>query len=291
MSEGGRILGVLEIPKELAQFLIFVSIIVSIIGFGSIRKLHEPSFLKYHECALDIVQELRNKKTIDDIQNQKMKNVIGSELTMCDYKENKKECIEGLHRTAFKLAEIASGKSIAYDLERAGIEKITDADSKLLVKFIKEANNSIKMIGISGHVLLEQESEVKPILREKTARQVEIKMLALDPKCDYVKEIAKFDAESETSIKSEIETGLAKFSMIPGVKIRTYCQLMTWGALFIDNQKAIIMHCVPSKKKTCFLYLRDSEVSIFKSYKNTFEKIWNEGKAIKKTNSNQDFSN
>lgn len=273
---------ILEIPKELAQFLIWISTIVLIVGFGSIWKLYKPRFMKYHSCSINIVQELKKKNKIDDAQTQKMKDVIGSELTTCDSKENKKECLDGLYRAAFKLAEIASGKSVTHDLERVGIEKIADADSELLVKFIKEANHSIKMIGISGHVLLEQESVVKPILREKIARQVEIKILGLDPECDYVKEIAKFDAESETSIRNEIKTGLSKFTMITGLEIRTYCQAMTWGALFIDNQRAIVMHFVPSRKKTCFLYLKDGEVSIFKSYKNRFEKIWDGGKTIKK---------
>jgi len=99
-------------------------------------------------------------------------------------------------------------------------------------------------------------------------------MLFLDPMCKYVEKIAMCDAETEKSIKSEIETGLIKFSLVKGVEIRTYCEFLTWGGIFIDDQRAIIMHFVPSVKKTCFLWLRDGEISIFKSYRNKFEEIW-----------------
>ena len=191
--------------------------------------MHRPFFLKYPDCALDLVTELREKQRLDEKQAKNMQSLIDKDFAECDSAEKKLECNEILHRVSFKLAEITSRKSITSDLEDIGIIRVEKADAVLLSDFIRDANHSIKMVGISGHVLLEEESIVKPILREKIASQVEVKIMCLDPKCKYIAKFAKNDVESLTSIREEIKTGLAKFSTISGIIIGVYCQYIPWG--------------------------------------------------------------
>ncbi|HEY9206737.1 MAG TPA: 5'-methylthioadenosine/S-adenosylhomocysteine nucleosidase [Candidatus Methanoperedens sp.] len=163
------------------------------------------------------------------------------------------------------------------ELSSAGIIKVTEANPAFLPDFIKSANNSIKMIGISGHVLIEEESKVKPLLTRKISKQIEIKLLCLDPNCDYVKQVAMLDSETEKSIKFEILACLEKFSTVSGMKIRTYCEPLSWGGIFVDDKRAIIMHFIPNNKKSKFLYLKDGDLSIYKSYNKTFERLWDSG--------------
>jgi len=133
---------------------------VLIIAYGAREAAIADSLIKSekYNVNLYIVDKQRNPFNAKIAK----KHLVIPDLNIkkaCEFaKENKNECIEGLYRAAYKLAEIAAGKlTMQYWLERVGIEKVTDADPDLLVEFIKEANNTIKMIGVSGHVLLEQD--------------------------------------------------------------------------------------------------------------------------------------
>ena len=108
--EGG-VLGPLEITKQDAKHILFVSNIVnggiSITVLAAIWKLREPKFLRYQQSALSIVEILRKEQLIDNKKERKMLDTISRNLTPCTDPARRNECEEGLIRVSVDLAKIA----------------------------------------------------------------------------------------------------------------------------------------------------------------------------------------
>jgi len=110
IPEGG-LLGPLEITKENAKHVLFVSNIVNggigIAALVWVWKLRKPNFLSYQQSALKIVETLKKKQSIDDAKERKMLDTISRNLTPCTDPARRKECEEGLIRVSVDLAKIS----------------------------------------------------------------------------------------------------------------------------------------------------------------------------------------
>jgi hypothetical protein len=98
----GGFLGQLEITKEHAKLILFVSNIVNggigIAALAAVWKLHRPKFMNYQRSALRIVDILRKERLIDANKERQILDTISLNLTPCTDPARRKECEEGLLR-------------------------------------------------------------------------------------------------------------------------------------------------------------------------------------------------
>ena len=99
-----------EITKEQASSILFVSNMINggigITVLVTIWKLRIPSFLRYQQSALRVIEHLMKNKMIDEIKERQMLDTISLNLTPCTDPTKREECKEGLLRASVALAKI-----------------------------------------------------------------------------------------------------------------------------------------------------------------------------------------
>ena len=147
-------------------------------------------------------------------------------------------------------------------LSLAGISSITQAEPVKLIGLMKKSKKSIQVIGISMHTLFEESEKLKAVLKKKS-KNCEIEFIFLDPENKRnTNLIDEHDKEPIGSTKKEIELHIKKVSEIEGITIRLHQQNLRWGAVIIDERRAILQPFIPVSKKTIYLHLDDRKFSI-----------------------------
>jgi hypothetical protein len=109
---GGSILS-LEVSADFVRWFQFIAIIANSTGFGSIVWLYDylsskaPSFTRYHQIALAIINELEDSSQITSQTAERMRNEVNQRLLpLMNPTLRKKEADEILNRVVEELARI-----------------------------------------------------------------------------------------------------------------------------------------------------------------------------------------
>ena len=169
------------------------------------------------------------------------------------------------------------------DMSLAGIKGISKAEPIKLMRLIEKAKHSVKIIGTSMHTLFEESESFRRIL-EKKAKECEIEIIFLDPKADrIVNVIDRNDNEPSGTTKRDIEMHLKKVENIGNLTIRLHQSNLRWGAVIVDDSKALVQPFIPPFKKTIYLNLLKKRFSILYIFLDQYNEIKNSSSMAAKT--------
>ena len=155
-----------------------------------------------------------------------------------------------------------------------GIEDIIPANEKFAFDFIISAKKSIDIVFISARTLSSGTAQNVTSDLTDQFRRLRTRVLMVHPKNEYCESYYDIvDGTGPGNCAAQVHIGYLRLKSL-GIEPRFHMDLLPWGGVIIDDDRAAIQFVYPNEWQTYFVLLKNSRGGLMHAFRAKYEQLY-----------------